>query len=189
MKHHSAINNHHSQHSAEQPGKFSIKNNPRIKLAIGLIIISGLILGLFLSLPLTYLFGPQTKILDVTFINPRQALIFWQSDSPTVGYLKTGNNRFWRPTKVSQISEQADVIHTVLLDQLPLDGLYVSPHTEDQSWWHRSPVQLIRYQEETEDANTQKNNPDDTNGNVDSGIDSVSDSPKSDGVNSDTSNQ
>lgn len=189
MKHHPATSNHHPHHLASSSGKFSIKKHPRLKLVIGLIIASGLILGLFLSLPLTYFFGPQSEILDVTFINPRQALIFWQSDSPTVGYLKTGNSRFWRPNKVIQISEQADVIHTVLLDQLPLDGLYVSPHTEDQSWWQRSPVQLIRYQEETEDANTQDNNPGDTDDNVDSGIDSASDSLESDGGNSDTSTQ
>lgn len=159
MTNHQPTNNHHRQPATSQSGKFSITKHPRMKLFIGIMIASGLVWGLLFSFPLTYFFGPQTEILDVTFINPRQALIFWQSDSPTVGYLKTGTNRFWRPTKVMQINEQADVIHTVMLDQLPLDGIYVSPHTEDQSWWHRSPIQLIQYQEDTANIDSLESNP------------------------------
>lgn len=128
------------------------------KIIIGLILGLGLVLGLLLSFPLIYFFGPQPKILDVTFINPRQALVFWKSDAPSRGYLRIGNTKFWRPTKILQMSDQADVIHTVMLDQLPLDGLYVSPHTEDQSWWQRSPVQLIKYQEVIDNTNNPENN-------------------------------
>ena len=164
MKHHTTTHHHSTSQlvvnyqaptSTTQTSKHRSPKSDRLvklehhhsKLFVGLILVTGLILGLLLSFPLSYLFGRQTEILDVTFINPRQALVFWQSDSPTIGYLKTGNSRFWRPTKINQISEQTDVIHTVMLDQLPLDGLYVSPHTEDQPWWQRSPIQFIKYQE------------------------------------------
>lgn len=78
--------------------------------------------------------------IEVTFIDPRQAIIFWQTDQETTGYVRYGNNR-WLLSKVAeQTSSQPSYVHAALLDELPLEGIFLTVHNHS-SWfpWPQKP--------------------------------------------------
>ena len=84
--------------------------------------------------------------IEVNFISPRQALIFWKTEKPTIGYVKYGEKKSKLKNKEYQTSSNATEIHTVIIEKIPTDGFYIQLHTEAESsflLWRQT--QLIKY--------------------------------------------
>lgn len=73
--------------------------------------------------------------LEVTFVSPREAVIFWKSEKPTIGYVRYGQSRYSLDKIAYQTSSTKSEIHAVVLDDVPLEGLYMSIHNESDSWF------------------------------------------------------
>jgi len=80
---------------------------------------------------------------DITYIDSKQAMVFWKTKKPSIGYVRSGTNKFRRSTIVPQTSSEANEIHAVLLENLPLEGVYISVHTEDEPWYQFATVHLV----------------------------------------------
>lgn len=113
----------------------------------------GLLVGVFATLVYIRISSVNDLHVDVTFMNERQAVVFWQSKKPGMGYLKFGPHFLWRPTRVDQTSSEADVIHTVLLEELPLEGVYISLHTTKQPLFTLPRVTHIQFTPEETNEN------------------------------------
>lgn len=98
------------------------------------IILPSFLIGLVLAV---VVFNRQQRKIDnhfeVTFIDSRQAIVFWKTEKETIGYVKYGKDK----RNLSQIAKQtSDVpgnIHAVVLEDIPLEGFYLSLHTENDS--------------------------------------------------------
>lgn len=98
------------------------------------IVLPSFLIGLVLSV---VIFNKQQRKIEnyfeVTFIDSRQAVVFWKTEKETIGFVKYGADKH----KLSQISKQtSDVpsnVHAVVLNEIPLEGFYLSLHTEADS--------------------------------------------------------
>lgn len=71
--------------------------------------------------------------LEVTFVEPRQAVVFWKTEKPSVGYVRYGDTKHRRNLRAEQTSSIPSEIHAVVLENVPLDGFYISIHTDSDS--------------------------------------------------------
>ena len=99
-----------------------------------------------------FIFNKEYRKIDeyskVTFIDPTEALIFWRTTDEAVCYLDYGNSRFKLDETESQTSSTSGTIHVVVLDNIPLDGIYISKHCEGESILLLPKVEKIQYNEE-----------------------------------------
>lgn len=124
----------------------------RKNLVIGLVILLSL-MGLALGMALAWwVFNSRLQAVDryveVTFINPHQALVFWKSESSSLGFVKSGSLKYYRPDVTYQTSSEPGDIHAVLLEEIPPEGLYISVHNEADSAYYRPTIIKINYQPE-----------------------------------------
>lgn len=70
---------------------------------------------------------------EITFIDPHQAIIFWTTTSDSIGYVKYGPTAKNRAQLVYQTSGTPGSIHAALLTDVPTGGLYYSLHTDIDS--------------------------------------------------------
>ena len=111
------------------------------------IAIVGFVFGLGLTIGIASLVHNQPPLgLDITYINPREAVVFWQSEQPGIGYIQYGESPHKRLIKVEQTSSVPSTIHTVLLDDLPLQPIYASFHTDSDPWYKRPYVVELSYE-------------------------------------------
>lgn len=106
-----------------------------LKKGIGFIV---LLISFFLGLVLALvIFNKQQRSFDnhfeVTFIDPRQAIVFWTTAKETIGFVKYGKDEANRSQVAEQTSSVPGTIHAVLLTDIPLEGFYLSLHTKDDS--------------------------------------------------------
>ncbi len=73
------------------------------------------------------------KYTEVTFISPTQALVFWKSNKPSIGYAKYKEKFFSFSKTVTQTSSEEDVIHVVVFDYVPPKGFNISLHEEGKN--------------------------------------------------------
>ncbi len=85
---------------------------------------------------------------EVTFMGPRQAVIFWKTKEETLGFVKYGETRFRREGIETQTSSEPGETHAVFLENIPLEGLYISIHNESDSFLIFPKVFKIQYGEE-----------------------------------------
>ncbi|GIK83823.1 MAG: hypothetical protein BroJett025_04450 [Patescibacteria group bacterium] len=99
-----------------------------------IIIIISLLIGLLLSILIfNYTENKKNNFLEITFIQPHQALIFWKTDHDTIGYIKTGTKKSNVTNRIEQTSSTPGEIHTVVVDGVPLEGIYITLHNESDS--------------------------------------------------------
>ncbi len=99
-----------------------------------IIILVSLIIGLLLSVFIfNYIENKKNNFLEITFVQPHQALIFWKTDHETIGYIKYGTKKNNITNKVEQTSSTPGEIHTVVVDGIPLEGTYITLHNESDS--------------------------------------------------------
>ena len=98
------------------------------------LLIVGLLIGLVCSVLLfTIIEDRKDMKLEITFLAPREAIIFWKTEYQTIGYVKYGNRNNYKIAH--QTSSEPGHIHAVLLEDIPLDGLYFSLHTQNDSFF------------------------------------------------------
>jgi|GEM_PF-2876016 len=68
--------------------------------------------------------------LEVTFVDPHQALVFWTTEKPSQGYIRYGQSPKSLSQTATQTSSKPGTIHAVLLTEVPLGGVYFSLHTD-----------------------------------------------------------
>lgn len=90
------------------------------------------------------------KYTEVTFISPTQALIFWKSNDETLGYVTFSEKRFGKKEVVEQTSSEPSQIHVVVLEGIPLSGVYMQKHNESDRFWIIPQKELIKYEGSTE---------------------------------------
>lgn len=93
-----------------------------------------LLIGLLLSVVVFNVVESKKNIhLEISFVQPHQAVVFWKTDHETTGYVKYGTKKNNRDTQVFQTSSTPGEIHAVVLDDIPLEGVYISLHNESDS--------------------------------------------------------
>lgn len=91
----------------------------------------------------------RNQNVEVTFTDPHQAVIFWKTDTDTKGYVKYGNTRRKRDKIAEQTSSEFGKVHAVVIDEIPLEGIYVSLHNESDSIFLFSTATLVKFNSET----------------------------------------
>lgn len=109
--------------------KLKLTNNKQKILTA--VVAGGFVLGLSLSIVLFNLKirGRDDK-LEVTFINPHQVVIFWKTNVETIGSVRYGSSVYERNLEAEQTSSIPGNIHTVVLDNVPQEGFYISIHNQ-----------------------------------------------------------
>ena len=103
-------------------------------IIVGIWIAVGFLVGLVIAVIFfNYIEHNKDTHLEITFVTPRQAIIFWKSENPSIGYVMYGETKHSMNTKVLQTSSTPTDTHAVVLEDLPLEGAYISLHTDTES--------------------------------------------------------
>ncbi len=117
-------------------------------------LITALIIGLVVSV---FVFNRQQQAREmyeeITFIDPHQALIFWKTDYKAVGYVRYGKTKKKLDQTAYQTNSDPSLIHAVVIDEIPLEGIFITFHCENESFflWHK-PVQ-VKFNQELHEQN------------------------------------
>ncbi|MDQ5951537.1 MAG: hypothetical protein QG639_818 [Patescibacteria group bacterium] len=114
------------------------RDNHRYTLSHGAIWAIGVgaafVIGLLISVvTFNWLARKEASPPEITFVTPRQAILFWQTEKPSIGYVTYGTNKYQLNQRVEQTSSVPSVTHAVVLDDVPLEGMYYSIHTTADS--------------------------------------------------------
>ncbi len=71
--------------------------------------------------------------IEVTFIDSHQAIVFWKTQDKTVGYIEYGFTENNLDKKVYQTSSEKGTVHAVVIEEIPIEGVYISLHNESDS--------------------------------------------------------
>lgn len=105
------------------------------------------ILGLVMSVYVyNYVERSRENYLEVTWLSHSEAVIFWKTETPTVGYLKHGESRLLGQ-EAYQTSSEPSTIHVVILENITGKDHYISIHTQSDSPLLWSDPKKIQYQE------------------------------------------
>lgn len=108
--------------------------------------ILALLLGLVLSVVVFNTMERKKDLkVEITFIDPRQAVIFWHTDHPTVGFVTYGERKNSRPHRAEQTSSVPGQVHAVIINDVPLDGLYFTIHSTSDSTLYWPEVRQIHF--------------------------------------------
>lgn len=91
------------------------------------------------------------KYTEITFITPSHALIFWKSDKESLGYIKYGDSKGHIKNIELQTSSEKGLIHVVLLDNIPIEGMYIKKYIEGENILIFHKVEKIKYIEKNTD--------------------------------------
>ena len=91
----------------------------------------------------------RNQNIEITFISPQQAVIFWTTQQETKGYVKYSTNKRKLDQKKEQTSSTAGKTHAVVLEDIPLEGVFVSLHNESDSWLLFPTVTSVVFNPET----------------------------------------
>lgn len=121
------------------------------KIAIPGILLITLILGTtwyFSTKQATQYENSQEEFFEVAFVDARQAVIFWKTDIETIGFVRYGTQKNKRDQVMYQTSSTPGYIHAVVLEDLPLEGVYISLHHDNESTFRRPRVHYVVFDEE-----------------------------------------
>lgn len=129
----------------------SMKTNINYKKRILIIVILiafllGLIIAVFVN---NFIHKDRNQNIDITFTNPHQVVIFWTTPTKTLGYVKYGKDKRNLTQKSEQTSSVSGNIHAVVIDEIPIEGVYISLHNESDSWFLFPEVFLVEFNPET----------------------------------------
>jgi len=93
----------------------------------------------------------KPQFLDVTFTDPHQALIFWKTGKLTTGHVQFGETAKNLSQIVYPINRSPSYIHTVVLDKIPWEGVFIKVYTKDSKFnWLEKPIKIKFETEENE---------------------------------------
>lgn len=80
---------------------------------------------------------------EVTFLTPSQAVVFWTTPTPSLGYVRYGSTKNNRPLRAEQTSSEPGLVHAVVINDVPSDGLFLTVHnsTDNRFYWPK-PIQI-----------------------------------------------
>lgn len=120
------------------------------KRILTFILLLAFILGLMSSLLIFNNYKKdRNKNIEVTFTEPHQAVIFWKTDVDTKSYVKYGSSKKKMDQVSKQTSSELGKIHAVVIDDIPLEGIFVSLHNESDSRFLFKNVILVKFNSET----------------------------------------
>lgn len=117
--------------------------------------IFGLLIGLSMALAIVS-FEARSRVsaLEITFLAPQQAIVFWKTPSPSVGFLRLEKSAQNRATLIKQTSSEANEVHAVMVETIPPEGLYFSLHEEGEPFLMFPEIHLMKYESTTLGATT-----------------------------------
>jgi hypothetical protein len=109
----------------------------------------GLTFGLFLSIIVfNYQQKDRNQNIEITFVTPRQAVVFLTTSDETLGYVRyTPNipNSGAKTETVYQTSSTPSTIHAVVLTDIPLEGAFITLHNDSDSRFLFSTKREIKF--------------------------------------------
>lgn len=100
-------------------------------MIIGGIVLAAFLLGLVGSVIIVnHQLKDQNQHVEVTFVEPRTALVFWNTENETIGYVKFGTDSNNLDQTAYQTSSQPGQAHAVILENVPLEGYKATLHNE-----------------------------------------------------------
>lgn len=124
------------------------KNNSRFGFKYILWAVIGVV-GLIIGVIAVQIYNAQQDLInfddhfEVTFMEPQTALIFWHTKQPDVGYIKYGSNKFNLNQRADQTSSEPAIVHAVIIEQIPVEGVYISLHSLKESKFKlKKPIQI-----------------------------------------------
>lgn len=125
---------------------FSLRKIRRQHL-VGLLLALAFLIGLASSLFIySAMINRQEVFFEVTFVEPRQAIVFWKTERKTLGHVRYGTQAYRRNQVAQQSSSTPEQIHAVVLSDVPLDGVYLSLHDDSQRFVLWPKVRFIKYE-------------------------------------------
>lgn len=116
---------HHQHHRHKKHKKIVL-----VSVIVGIAFIIGLVIAVVVF---NLLERKKDNKFEVTFVTPRQAVVFWQTDTPSIGYVMYGDSQYNLTQKAEQTSSVPSTTHGVVIDDVPTNGLYLSVHTDADS--------------------------------------------------------
>lgn len=121
--------------------KSKFKKKSKLFYILTFLSLMGLFLGMMISLQIfNHKNRNRNQNFEISFVNPRQAVVFWTTTDKTLGYVKYGTSPKKRINKEYQTSNQPSTIHAVVLNDLPLENIYLSLHNDSDKWFFSSEV-------------------------------------------------
>ena len=71
--------------------------------------------------------------LEITFLDPHQAIVFWNTRKKTISFVKYGESESDLTEKIYQTSSVPGTVHAVVIENIPLEGGYITLHNESDS--------------------------------------------------------
>lgn len=114
---------------------FSNLKKPNKKIVrLSVFIFISFLIGLVISI---FVYNNQQKDrnsnFEVTFIDSHQAIVFWTTENKTIGFIKFGKEEKSLEKTIYQTSSALGNVHAVVLEDIPLEGIYISLHNESDS--------------------------------------------------------
>ncbi len=81
--------------------------------------------------------------IEITFIDSHKAIVFWTTKDKTIGFVKYGLKEKSLERVIYQTSSDFGTVHAVVIDNIPIEGGYISLHNESDSKFLFSKTQRI----------------------------------------------
>lgn len=115
-----------------------------------LLVLLALVVGLLCSILIFNWNERQKNIyLEVTFVDPHQAVIFWKTQSDTTGFVKYGEQAKNLDKTAVQTSSVPGQIHAVVITEVPISGLFVKIHNKSDSFFYWPKAFKIKFDPNT----------------------------------------
>lgn len=130
--------------------KFNFKITP-IKIAkIGGVLLLGTLI-LAILFPQYKNFSEKNKsrlpsYIDIGFTDTYQAVIFWKTESETTGYIRIGDSPKRLTKKLYPSNAQPSNTHVVVIEKVPLTGLYVSVFSDQAFYFVAPKPELVKFE-------------------------------------------
>lgn len=101
------------------------------QMFIGGVVLVAFLLGLVGAvIIINHQMKDQNQHVEVTFVEPHTALVFWNTKNETIGYVKFGTESNSLDQIAYQTSSQPGQAHAVILENVPLEGYKATLHNE-----------------------------------------------------------
>ncbi len=111
-----------------------------------------LVIGLICSLVIFNYQQNQALKFDVTWNSPQEAMIFWKTPTPTIGYVKYGQKKLFLDQTQDQLSGEPGDIHLVILSGLPVgEETFISIRNKEDSFLRWPAKMSINYEQEVDE--------------------------------------
>ncbi len=75
----------------------------------------------------------ENLLIEISFTNPTQAVIFWKSEDEVMGYIRYGEDEKSLDKIEYQTSSEKSITHAVVIDNIPINGFYYQINEEPQN--------------------------------------------------------